>query len=167
MDGRTVAWQDQERAWLSDTIRHHGWAVQYIGGGLCSHPDCSGGNDEGPPLAYTVGLFGMGHPELLIFSLPLEATCRVLNAFGERIRNGENLIAGQELTLEDHDRRYVAEVVPNPGEIVFWANDFYRRPAEFSVPLLQLSYDDGTGVYPWDAGHPAPGSQPRPGSFTA
>ena len=167
MDGRTLAWQDQERTWLSDTIRRHGWAVQYIGGGLCTHPDCSGGDNEEPPFGYTVGLFGMGHPELLIFSLPLDATCQVLNTFGERIRNGENLIPGQELTLEDHHHRFVAEVVPNPGEIVFWANDFYQRPAEFSVPLLQLSYDDGTGVYPWDVGHPAPETQPRPGSFTA
>jgi hypothetical protein len=137
MDGRTLAWQDQERAWLSDTVRRHGWAVQYIGGGSCTHADCPGEDDEGPPFGYTVGLFGMGHPELLVFSLPMETTCQVLNTFGERIRSGENLIPGQELTLEDNYHRFVAEVVPNPGEIVFCANDFYQRPAEFSVPLLQ------------------------------
>jgi len=167
MDGRTLARQDQERAWLTDTIRRHGWAVQYIGGGLCTHPDCSGGEDEGPPFAYTVGLFGMGHPELLIFSLTIDEAWQVLHAFGERVREGENLIPGQELTLEGHDHRFVAEVVPNPGEIVFWANDFYRRPAEYSVPVMQLTYDDGTGAYPWDKGYPVPENQPRPGSFRA
>lgn len=167
MDGRTMAWQDQERAWLTETIRKHGWAIQYIGGGSCTHPDCSGGDDEGPPFAYTVGLFGLGHPELLVFSLPPDAACGVLNDFGERVREGENLIPGQELMLEGHHHRFVAEVVPNPGEIVFCANDFYQRPAEASVPLLQLTYDDGTGVYPWDDGYPAPEAQPRPGTFAA
>lgn len=53
MDRRTIASHDQERAWLTDTIRKLGWASQYIGGGFCNHPDCSGGDDEGPPFAHT------------------------------------------------------------------------------------------------------------------
>ncbi|HEX6220632.1 MAG TPA: DUF4262 domain-containing protein [Acidimicrobiia bacterium] len=167
MDGRTLAWQDQERAWLTDTIRKHGWAVEYIGGGSCSHPNCSGGDDEGPPFAYTVGLYGLGHPELLIFSLDPEAAWAVLDAFGERIRGGENLIPCQQLTLQGHRRCFVAEVVPNPGQIVFCANDYYERPSEFSVPVLQLTYDDGKGVYPWDEAHPTPETQPRPGTYAA
>lgn len=167
MDGRTLAWQDQERAWLTDTIRKYGWAIQYIGGGLCSHPDCNGGDDEGPPFAYTVGLFGLGHPELLIFGLSMDVSCQVLNAIAELIRDGENLVPGQELALEGHHHRFIAEVVPNPGQIVFIANDFYERPPEASVPVLQVSYDDGTGVYPWDEGYPDPETQPRPGTFEA
>jgi hypothetical protein len=167
MDSRTLAWQDQQRAWLTETIRKHGWAVEYIGGGFCSHPDCSGGDDEGPPFAYTVGLYGLGHPELLIFSLNPEAAWEVLDAFSERIRAGEDLIPGQELTLDGHHHRFVAEVVPNPGQIVFCANDHYERPAEFSVPVLQLTYDDGKGIYPWGEAYPAPETQPRPGTFAA
>jgi hypothetical protein len=110
-------------------------------------------------------MYGLGHPELLVFSLDPETAWEVLDTFGQRIRAGENLIPGQEHTLEGHHHRFVAEVVPNPGQIVFCANDFYERPAEFSVPVLQLTYDDGTGVYPWDEAHPAPETQPRPGTF--
>jgi len=58
-------------------------------------------------------------------------------------------------------------VVPNPGEIVFTANDFYARPETASVPVLQLSYDDAFGRFPWDDGFLDVDRQPRPGTFKA
>jgi len=167
MDARDAAWADQANAKMASVIRRHGWAVQYVGGPCCDRPGCGGGDGDGPPFAYTVGLFGLGHPELLVFSLPPETASGVLNGFGERVRRGEHLIPGQLLTLSDGHHRFVAEEVPNPGEIAFSANDFYQRPPQASVPLLQLSYDDGTGIFPWDDGYPVPGSQPRPGTFRA
>ena len=63
--------------------------------------------------------------------------------------------------------RIVPEEVPNPGDIVLWANDFYQRPAGHSVPVLQLTYDDSQGLFPWDEGYATPELQPRPGSFAA
>jgi len=33
--------------------------------------------------------------------------------------------------------------------------------------VLQLSYDDTNGKFPWDEGHEAPDLQPRPGTFQA
>ncbi len=62
----------------------------------------------------------------------------------------------------------VVEQVPNPGDIVYGANRHYRRPDEASVPVLQLTWDDGAGRFPWDDGYSVPASvQPRPGSFRA
>ena len=92
----------------------------------------------------------------------------MLNDLGERVRSGENLISGQLVDGEGWNHKVVLEEVPNPGEIVFSANRFYQRPAEFSVPVLQVTYDDDQGRFPWDEGHDAScGRQPRPGEFRA
>lgn len=167
MDARTQAWFDQETARRTATIRRQGWQIQYVGGSTCSRPGCACGPGDGPPFAYTIGLFGMGHPELLIFGVPPETAAGVLNDLGNRIRAGESLLSGQLITFADWPHRIVPEVVPNPSEIVFAANDFYQRPAEESVPVLQLSYDDTAGRFPWDDQYAAPEMQPRPGTFRA
>ena len=72
---------------------------------------------------------------------------------------------GQLITLEGWLHKIIPENVPNPGEIVLSANRFYQRPAEFSVPALQLSYDDKAGRFPWEPDYAAPDMQPRPGTF--
>jgi hypothetical protein len=167
MDAGTRAWLDQQIAREVETIRRHGWQIHYIGGGLCNRPGCDGGNDDGPPFAYTVGLFGLAHPELLIFGVPPKTAGGVLNDLGERVRNGEALLPGRLITFEDWKHRIIPELVPNPGDIVFRANEYYARPNEHSVPVLQLSYDDREGRFPWEDGHTAPELQPRPGTFTA
>jgi Domain of unknown function (DUF4262) len=167
MNAHLQAWLDQEDARIATVIRRHGWAVEYIGGGYCSAPGCDGGDDDGPPFAYTVGLFGLGHPELLVFGFDPETTCSLLNHLGGLVRDDRVLMPGQMMELEGWRHRFVPEEVPNPGEIVFSANRFYQRPAQYSVPVLQLSYDDRQGRFPWDPGHDSPEMQPRPGTFRA
>jgi len=166
MDARTQAWFDQYEARVAEVIRQHGWFIPYIGGGTCDRPGCDCPPDDGPAFAYTVGMFGLGHPELLVFSLPPEDTAYLINTLGRRILDGEAILPGHELTVEGFPRRLVAETVPNAGAIVFEANHFYRRPDEFSVPALQLTYDDAAGRFPWDDGYAGP-PQPRPGTFAA
>ena len=167
MNARIQAWLDQEDARMKSVIRRHGWAIEYIGGGCCSFPGCDGGEELDPPFAYTVGLYGMGHPELLVFGLDADLTSSVLNDLGDRVRGDETLIPGQMIEFVGWERRVIPEEVPNPGEIVFSANRFYQRPSEFSVPVLQLSYDDERGRFPWEEGHANPDRQPRPGTFQA
>ena len=167
MNARIQAWLDQEDARMKSVIRRHGWAIEYIGGGCCSFPGCDGGDELDPPFAYTVGLFGMGHPELLVFGLDPDLTSSVLNDLGDRVRGDETLVPGQIVEFVGWERRVIPEEVPNPGEIVFSANRFYQRPSEFSVPVLQLSYDDERGRFPWEEGHANPDRQPRPGTCQA
>jgi hypothetical protein len=167
MNARIQAWIDQEDARIKTVIRQHGWAIEYIGGGCCSAPGCDGGGDEGPPFAYTVGLFGLGHPELLVFGLDPDTTLSLFNHLGDRIRDGEALIPGLMLEFDDWPHRVIPEEVPNPGEIVFSANRFYQRPDFASVPVLQLSYDDTSGCFPWEDDYSHPEIQPRPGTFRA
>jgi hypothetical protein len=167
MSANIEAWLDQEDARIASVIRKHGWAIEYIGGGCCSFPGCDGGEPDEAPFAYTVGLFGLAHPELLIFGLDMDMAMHVLNDLGSRVVDDEPLMPGQPLVFEAWSHRVIPEEVPNPGEIVFSANRFYLRPAEFSVPVLQLSYDDEAGRYPWDPGFAHRERQPRPGTFRA
>lgn len=167
MDAQTQAWLDQEDARITKTIRRHGWAIEYVSGDACSHPDCDGCDADGPPFAYTIGLFGLGHPELLILGVPPGTAAGVLNDLGARVRTGANLLPGELITFQAWRHRIIAEQVPNPGEIVLAANRFYQRPDEYSVPVLQLSYDDTAGRFPWEEGYVAPEMQPRPGTFRA
>lgn len=167
MSANIEAWLDQEDARIASVIRRHGWAIEYIGGGCCSFPGCDGGEPDEAPFAYTVGLFGLAHPELLVFGLDMDTTSNVLNGFGDQVMADVSLVPGQPLEVPGWTHKVIPEEVPNPGEIVFSANRFYQRPAEFSVPVLQLSYDDDAGRFPWERDFAHPERQPRPGTFRA
>lgn len=168
MDAKTQAWIDQHDAFIADTVRKYGWYIAYIAGAECGCPECEGDDSKtAVPFAYTIGLFGLAHPELLVFGLDQATTGNLLNGLGDEVRRGRPLVAGQLLKFEEWSHRIVPEVVPNPGEIVFEANHFYQRPGEYSVPVLQLSYDDAAGRFPWDEGFDEVARQPRPGTFKA
>ena len=161
------AWIDQVDAEITAQIRGVGWYITYVGGGQCSRPGCDSEPDDRPPFAYTIGFFGLNHPELLMVGIPPDVASEVLGTLGRRIRAGESLMPGSLITFDDWPHRVIPEEVPNPGEIVLWANDFYQRPPEHSVPVLQLTYDDDSGRFPWDDGYATPELQPRPGTFAA
>lgn len=167
MDAKTRAWIDQDNAWLADLVRRHRWAIRYIGGESCSVVGCDCPPSEGPPFAYTIGPYGLSHPELLIFGVDTVTAAGVINDLGRRVVEGETILPGQLYTFAEWPHRVVPEAVPNPGEILFDANGYYRRPPGRSVHALQLSYDDHDGRFPWEEAHAAPEMQPRPGTFRA
>lgn len=168
MDTAIEAWLDQEDAHIGAIIRRYGWFIQYVNGDAgCTAPGCDGRGQDSFPFAYTVGLFGMNHPELLILGVPQQTAGGVLNDLGAQIRSGRNLLPGELTTFKNWPHRIIPEEVPHPGLIVFSANRFYQRPPEHSVPVLQLSYDDKSGRFPWEPDYAAPEMQPRPGTFTA
>lgn len=158
-DASLHAWLDQEDRHTARMIRQYGVYIQSVGG------------DEqslSPPFAYTVGLFGIGHPELLALGLDLHTAAHLLNDVAARIRDGHDLTPGEVLTFDNWSHRVTVESVPNPGQIAFAANAFFRRPDEHSVDLLQLTCDDVDGRFPWEDGYARPAwVQPRPGEFRA
>lgn len=163
-----VAWLDQEDARTAECIRKYGVYLQYVGGGSCGTPGCAGGpDDEGPAFGYTIGLFGLGHPELVIVGANMETTSAVLNNLAQRIKDGANFVPGELVTFDEWPHSIIAEELPNPGEILFAANRFYCRPRWASVPALQLSYDDKAGRFPWEDDYAAPDKQPRPGTWAS
>lgn len=158
-DAQTIAFLDQEDARLARTIRKHRWAVQYV---------MRGEGSTEPPFGYTVGLFGLDHPELVAVGLGYEDACGLLNKVGRMVRDGRDLIPGEVLHDDDGTPVVTVEPLPNPAEVLFSANRFYRRPDEFSVPALQLTWAVEGGLFPWDPGYPCgPDCQPRPGTWRA
>lgn len=155
-DAQTLAWLDQQDRMTTETVRRHGWMVQYVMG-----------EEQSPPFAYTVGLFGLGHPELVVFGLDYESAMGLLNLLGEKVRENHDISAGQILSFDGTDTRVRADVLPNAGDVVFAANRFYQRPDEASVPALQLTWDIG-GAFPGEPGYSKPSwLQPKPGEFRA
>jgi hypothetical protein len=158
-DPQTIAWLDQEDAHLARLIRTHRFAVQYVGAG--------DGPGE-PAFAYTVGLFGLGHPECVIVGVGHDNAHGILGHVATDVADGRNLVPGELLTWPEWGGRIVVENVPNPGEIVLAANRFYERPAEYSVPAFQLTWCHPDGSFPWDPGWDCgPECQPRPGTWRA
>jgi len=153
------AWLDQEDARTRATVRRYGWAIEYVMG----DPD-----RRQAPFAYTIGLFGLAHPELVVAGVEPHTASGLLNDVGAQIRQGRDLVPGELLRFDDWAHRVTVEVVPNPGEILFAANRYYQRPDEASVPAFQLTYDDLGGRFPWEEGYRNEDwIQPRPGAYRA
>lgn len=145
------ALQSQEARWptpeddgdrqLLDDVRSVGWHVVGIEA-----------DDEGPAFAYTVGLHhSFGHPELVVFGLPVPTLFGVLNALGEAVKAGERFQAWEE-TDRALDGYSVLLTPVDPGhyrEYLGYARWFYRGN-EFSV--LQCVWPDAQHRYPTEPG---------------
>ena len=124
-----LAWLDQEDRHVTEIIRRHGCFLQYV---LA---------DEGqPPFTYTVGLFGLGHPELIVFGLDARSSASVLNTFYDRVRNGSDLTPGEVVTPWGGSVAFLVEEFPDAGSTLLAANRHYQRPAEASVPAYRLNW---------------------------
>jgi hypothetical protein len=158
-DPQTLAWLDQEDTHLAQTIRAHRWAVQYVG---------EGEEPGEPAFAYTIGLYGLGHPELVVVGLGPDSAHGILSHAAGMVGDGRDLVVGELLTFPDRDDGLIVEHLPNPGEVVLAANRFYERPPEYSVPAYQLTWAHTGGAFPWDDAYPCgPECQPRPGTWRA
>jgi hypothetical protein len=168
-DPQTTAWLDQEDAHTARLIREHRFTVTYV---WPCEPDPDDPDDDGgeleAPFGYTTGLFGLGHPELVVVGLGQHNTHAILTRAAELVLGGRDLVPGEHLTWPDRPDGLVVEVLPNPGEVLFCANRFYQRPDEFSVPAYQLTWQHADGTWPWDPQYPCgPACQPRPGTWRA
>lgn len=176
-----VAWLDQDRRTVIRHIRRYGVHLTYVFDDparcACCRAlgDAAGSAGEppptepatGPPFCYTTGLFGAGHPELLVIGLGEAQSMLLLNAVAHGVLDDDrDLTPGQEVIVDGTS--VLVEELPNPGEVLFAANAFYQRPPEFSVPAYQLTWADRLGRFPWDEGHETGGwEQPRPGELRA
>jgi len=159
IDPQMQSWLDQEDTAVAQTIRKHGLFIQFVYGGERNVPST---------FAYTVGLFGLGHPELVVAGVDPGTAAGLLNHLGDRVRGGDNLLPGQLLTFDEWPHKVMVEELPNPGEVLLAANRHYQRPPEASVEAYQLTYDDLAGCFPWDPAYAnAPDIQPRPGTWRA
>lgn len=146
-----AAFNDQLERRMTETIRRRGVFIQAVTGARGT-----------PPFAYTVGLYGLGHPELIIYGMDVETSSGTLNWFFDRIRSGSDLTPGEIVEPPGAETRFLVEQFPNPGATLFSANRHYHRTRWSSVQAYQLTWDVD-GAFPWEPGYPYPAwLQPRP-----
>jgi Domain of unknown function (DUF4262) len=150
-DGDVDSWLAQEDARTDTVIKRHGWMVQGV----------LGATPRQPELAYTVGLWGFGHPELVVFGLRVHVATAVLNSLGALVREGSALSPGERLSFGAWPHQVHLLDVPHPERVLFQALRTYGR----TVPALQAVWNDAAGRFPWDPGYCVPRwLQPLPGT---
>ncbi len=181
-----VAYRDQERRRTTEAIRRWGCLVMHVSDDVDCACCAATGTTRAerrarkparrrstrwkPAFSYTIGLHGIGHPELLVFGLDLEPARALLTRLTHEVRDhGRDLVPGEVISGSVGDgRSLLVESLPNPADILVQANNYYRRPDKGSVEALQLSWPDPMGRWPGEPGCLVPASQqPRPGTFRA
>jgi hypothetical protein len=153
-DVAILAWLDQEDRFVTETIRQHGCFLQ-----------CVLGDRTHPTFTYTVGLFGIGHPELIVFGVDGTQAARALNTFYDRVRANQDLTPGDVVRPWDEPVAFLVEEFRDPAATLVAANRHYRRPPYASVPAYQLTWSVD-GFFPGEPGYPLAATvQPRPGTF--
>lgn len=130
--------KDADEQRVIDDVRQYGWHTI----GIEDDP-------EGPGFAYSVGMFHtLGHPEIIIFGLPVDSMMSIVNYIGEEVRQGASFQDGQESDQILEGYRCVFRAVPEElyPEYFGYAMWFYR-PASF--PVLQCVWPDRDGRFPW------------------
>jgi hypothetical protein len=132
---------EERDAKLLEVLEQSGWFVTKVGA-----------TDYEPAFAYSMGLYQhFGHPEIILFGLDLAVMHRLINDVGERIRQGrryeegnryDDLLAGYQCEFRRVDPRHY-------DELLSWAVWYYTGS---QFPVLQLTWPDPTGVFPWEEG---------------
>src|SRR5437868_12056075 len=129
-DGPPEPADDHDRQLLAD-VEKHGWHVIRVKE-----------DEEGPAFAYSVGLHrSFGHPEVIVFGLPLRVMHQIVNAVGEEVRSGERfehldesgeILEGYHVAFRTVERRQYADYLG----YALW---FYRGDG---FPALQCLWPD-------------------------
>lgn len=143
-DEPTMPWslRDETLQHVKEVIEEHGWWV-----GLLEE-------EEGQPsFAYTIGLFEtFGHPELMVFGLPVGTMHGILNQCGALIRDGARFVDGSssEDVLNGYTVRFRAVTAKESyAAYLGYASGFY---AERDFSVLQCVWPDKAHRFPGEAG---------------
>ncbi len=101
------------------------------------------------PFMYTAGLMGLGHPELITFSLPVEVAMTILTDACEGIKDGQTIGPYDERDdlVHGYPVRFLP-VAPTKGE------EYLTIARHFNggepVPALQMVFPDQDNRWPWE-----------------
>ena len=105
---------------------------------------CDCGRCETPALpadqqyGYTIGLTGIGEPELLLRGHGSLRTADVLGRWAEAVAEGDRFAAGHLLCEGPGGPRWQLVPVPEPGATLLWTAHYYRRPRWPGIRALEL-----------------------------
>ena len=155
-------WIDQQDTEIREAIRQRGWYWAGVEGDDAT---------SRPPFAYTIGLTGVDHPELVVFGLHHEISHKVLRGLANRVLSGERFDEDTDLelpiwTTHLHVLRVRMLTCPRPEDVLLWAVDTYAP--EVLVAAVQVVWSDSNDRFPWEPGYEfAAWMQPMPGTFSA
>lgn len=109
--------------------------------------------EKDPDFAYSIGFFHtMGHPEVILFGLPVETCMRAINVIGFDVKDGLRYVP---------EHRY-AGILKAPHMCMFREVDrqYYRDHVGYALwfyetdpfPLMQCFWSDEEGRFPWEPG---------------
>ena len=109
-------------------------------------------DDEGPGFAYSIGLHrSFGHPEVIVFGLPLDLMHRMVNTIGAEVRRGERFAAGSR-----SDAVLVGRPVEFRSVAAGWLDEFFGQAIRYhggpACAALQCCWPDRAGRFPGQAG---------------
>lgn len=132
-------------AGIEDDIAHHGFATHHVTG-----------DASRPSWSHTVGLDGLGYPELVVVGVTAEAGGALLHWIVDLLRGGERLTAGRDRHLAF--RGVPIRLVPVPEQCWDDDNDLLRAgrahrrgTGRARSQALQVVWADGAGRFPWEA----------------
>ena len=118
---------------VRETIRTHGWMVQYV-------------ESDRTPFAYTIGLHDWGFPELSITAVSPQRATRLLNTVARYAVADKNLTPGQQIKVPDGPLIEIVEMSHPDAHLNFAVA--FGGP---EIRALQLVWADGRGRWPWSA----------------
>ena len=124
---------DDYFAEVRETIRTHGWMVQYV-------------ESDRMPFAYTIGLHDWGLSELLITAVSAQRAARLLNAVARDAVCGKRLAPGQHLRVPSGPLMEIVEMTHPDAHL-----NFAVALGGPDIRGLQLVWADGRGRWPWSA----------------
>jgi hypothetical protein len=136
---------------LKQIIAEHGWAVRRVVPRI--------DDTDALEFAYTIGLTGLGHPEVVIYGLPVDTAHALLNDIGSRVRTGQRFGPGQVVIgLVENDVPIAFLVVQDTADLTA-VEQIYG-----AVHALQMVWPDRHSHFPWDDAYAlAPEIQPLKG----
>jgi hypothetical protein len=152
-----MATNDQRRAEpdrsTASRIASHGFAVNSVGYGMCSVPGCHCAPRERHPWTYTVGLTGLGQPELVLMGLdPVPAHFAISWVAAER-RAGRPVLLDQPFLIDGHPAKVVDVpddwVLADPARMAAWFAH-YGAMSDVLPDVEQLLWADAAGLFPDD-----------------
>lgn len=132
-----------EDRYVLKQIQQRGWSVVTI----------PGEPDEGPPFAFTIGLYLRAlAPEILVMGMDAQASCYVLDAVGDYIMSGRKLTLNQRHSdiLERGDLLFRQIDFKHYRECFGMAVWFYARLPQ-AFPALQCFWSDKNGWFPHES----------------
>lgn len=149
-------------------IGRYGWALQYVSSSAAAALDGELGNSghtdddyagDGmvdPAFCYTVGLAGMGHPEIVMTGRSPGESAAVLNVLARRIQfGGQHFEAGQYCTAGGFEVSFVDVAYPEE-----WLLMCRRLYPDGALRAVQAVWRDHYGNLPWEGEYPSTIVQP-------